>query len=297
MPASVTAVTAAIRARHGEVVRACLFYGSCLRDGQYDDAVLDFFVLVDSYRRFHRGRLAAMANALVPPSYYYLEVPFREGRLRAKYAVIALSAFERGCSADAFVPTLWARMAQPCALTFTRDDEVRGRVTRALAAAVEATAAAALPLVRARFTPEQLWTRAFRESYRTEFRAERRNRPEQLHDAFADRYAALTAAALRGRARPDGNGGAGPRFAHRAASARRLRSRASWLGRRVAGRALHALRLIKNAYTFDDGLDYVLWKIERHSGVRAEPRPWQRRHPLLAVPSLAWRLYRRGAFR
>jgi hypothetical protein len=42
---------------------------------------------------------------------------------------------------------------------------------------------------------------------------------------------------------------------------------------------------------------YILWKIERHSGVKATATPWQRRHPLLAAPGLAWRLYRRGAFR
>jgi hypothetical protein len=60
---------------------------------------------------------------------------------------------------------------------------------------------------------------------------------------------------------------------------------------------LHVLRLAKAAFTFAGGLDYILWKIARHSGVTAEPTPWQRRHPLMAAPVLAWRLYRRGAFR
>jgi hypothetical protein len=41
----------------------------------------------------------------------------------------------------------------------------------------------------------------------------------------------------------------------------------------------------------------VLWKVKRHSGVVLPVTEWQRRHPLLAAPVLAWRLYRLGAFR
>jgi hypothetical protein len=37
--------------------------------------------------------------------------------------------------------------------------------------------------------------------------------------------------------------------------------------------------------------------MERHSGVRVEATPWQRRHPLIGGWLVAWRLYRRGAFR
>ncbi len=70
-----------------------------------------------------------------------------------------------------------------------------------------------------------------------------------------------------------------------------------WAGRRVLGKTLSVLRLIKSAFTFDGGVDYILWKIERHSGVRLPVSPWQRRHPLLASPVFLWRLYRLGAIR
>ena len=42
---------------------------------------------------------------------------------------------------------------------------------------------------------------------------------------------------------------------------------------------------------------YILWKIERHSGVRVEVTPRQRRHPFIFALPLFWRLYRQGAFR
>ena len=41
----------------------------------------------------------------------------------------------------------------------------------------------------------------------------------------------------------------------------------------------------------------MLWKLERHSGVRLDATERQRRYPLLFAWPLAWRLYRLKAFR
>lgn len=67
--------------------------------------------------------------------------------------------------------------------------------------------------------------------------------------------------------------------------------------RRLLGKTLNVARLIKAAFTFAGGVDYLLWKVERHSGVRIEPTPFLRRHPLLGIWGVAWRLWRRGGFR
>jgi hypothetical protein len=57
------------------------------------------------------------------------------------------------------------------------------------------------------------------------------------------------------------------------------------------------LRLLKGMLTFEGGVDYILWKIRRHSGVAVDAPPRLRRHPILAAGVLAWRIYRRGGFR
>jgi hypothetical protein len=44
-------------------------------------------------------------------------------------------------------------------------------------------------------------------------------------------------------------------------------------------------------------MDYVAWKVERHSGVRIDVKPWQRRFPLLAAPGLYLKLRRLGVLR
>jgi hypothetical protein len=71
----------------------------------------------------------------------------------------------------------------------------------------------------------------------------------------------------------------------------------SWWFRRVQGKILSTLRLLKAAATFDDALDYLLWKIQRHSGVFIEPSRLQRRYPVIFAWPLLFRLWRKGAFR
>ena len=65
----------------------------------------------------------------------------------------------------------------------------------------------------------------------------------------------------------------------------------------MMGKLLSFSRLFKSAFTFDDPVDYLLWKIERHSGVRETATPLQHRYPLIFAWPLVWRLYRKGAFR
>jgi hypothetical protein len=77
----------------------------------------------------------------------------------------------------------------------------------------------------------------------------------------------------------------------------RLRCRAGWLARRAGNRLLHVLRLLKAAGTFANGVDYLCWKVERHSGVRVEPTERMRRQPRRTAWRLLVRLWRHGALK
>lgn len=292
-----------IRSRIGRSAAAVLFYGSCLRRGgdrPPDEAeILDFYALVDDYRSAYPRRLVAWANRLLPPNVFYIEESIDGRRLRAKYAVISLRQFARGVSQRSVQVALWARFAQPSRLVCVRDAEARHATGRALATAAATLVARVLPLMPSRFAPADLWTRAFRETYRAELRAEGSQQALSLYAAAPARYDALTPLilrALRVAFRYESGDGAIALEAPVGATARR-RAEASWFVRRVVGKLLNALRILKSIFTFEGGLSYVLWKVERHSGVRLPVTAWQQRHPLLCAPLLAWRLYRRGAFR
>ena len=299
VPAGAQALAHALLARHGAAVQAILLYGSCYRRGDDRDGLVDLYLLVDGYRSVHGAGLAAVANRVLPPNVYLLEAPLGDRVLRAKYAVISLDALERGTGRRAFHPYFWGRFAQPAALLYARSDAVAARVRAALAAAVATFVARVVPMLPGEFDARMLWQRGLLLSYRAELRAER---PESVHALYAAapaHYASLTRAALARTSFVATTVGAAEalRFRVQLPAGFRLRSHLGWAGRRGLGKILSVLRLVKGLFTFQGGPDYILWKIQRHSGVAVEVPPRARLHPLLAAWAVAWRLYRRRAFR
>ena len=132
------------------------------------------------------------------------------------------------------------------------------------------------------------WARGFRESYRTELRPESsEERSREIVAKYSDRYEQLMQA-VYGSPNADG--------AYTLPTSSKGKNQWQWFFRRLIGRPITAIRVLCSAATFDGGLDYVLRKIERHSGVTVQPSPFQRRHPVLCAPVLGWKLWRKGAF-
>lgn len=282
VPERVAAIAEAARRRHGGGVCAILAYGSALRERDDASKMVDLYLLVDGYREAGQGRWLSLANRILPPNVYYLETEHAGARVRSKYAMVSLAQLEVLVAPSTLHPYFWARFAQPTALAWARDVAVSERVYRLLARAVLTLVGEAWLLTSAADPPPTRWVRAFTETYRTELRAEGPERAHQLYRTHAARYEAIAVAAagldVGGNPRP-------------AAVLRR------WRLRRILGKVLSVLRLLKAAFTFQDGAAYLASKIEQHSGVPVHLTVWQRRHPILASGGLAWRLYRQGAFR
>jgi hypothetical protein len=295
---AVRALTDEILLRYGSSAQAVLFYGSCLHTGDPYEGIIDLYLLVDDYRLAYRRRLYAILNKLLPPNVFYLEFPF-EGRIvRTKYAVLSLADFQRGTSMRWFQSYLWARFAQPAALIYARDDHVAERVQAALTQAVLTFVTRVLPQVAPRITARDLWCKGLLLSYRAELRPERLDKLGRLFDAESEYYEQLTGAALAEVPFPVEiiRGTAPIRYHARIPTRVRVHSRLAWRIRRLQGKSLSVLRILKSLFTFQGWLDYGLWKIEQHSGIAIEVTPRLRRHPLLAACLLFWRAYRRGAF-
>ena len=267
----VTAMAAAIAARHGDASRAVLFYGSCLRERQLDGLMLDFYLIVSDYGAAYDKRWLAKANALIPPNVF----PFHHGALAAKYAVLSEADFHRLNGPETRSVSVWARFAQPSRLVWAKDDQARNKAIDAVARAAPALLAAARPM------PEgdqlELWRHAFALTYSAELRAERKGRPGSIVDTDPDRYRRFLNPALSAIDRDAPIGG--------------------WARRRFEGKLLSVLRLAKASATYAGGAEYIAWKINRHAGTDIHLKPWQKRHPLLAAISLLPRLLRSGAIR
>lgn len=275
--AEINAIAQSIRTRYEASVLAILGYGSCLRGEHVNDTLVDFYVLVEDYKTTHKNFFATIGNTLLPPNVYYQECSYNNQIIRCKYAVITLDQFHKKVSPATTNPYFWARFCQPTAIIYARDERTRSSVIEALMMAVTTTMREAEKLAPETLAHE-MWVEIFSNTYRTELRSERSNRAtqivtanlayyEELHDAVINQPLSTTA------------------------------DTSNWYQRRIVGKMLSVLRLIKAAFTFDGGADYLAWKITRHSGVEINLTPWQRRHPILAAPKLFWQLYAKDAFR
>ncbi|MEO6247215.1 MAG: hypothetical protein ABIO85_01345 [Sphingomicrobium sp.] len=269
--ARVTTLAAAIAAKHGSASRAVLFYGSCLRESQLDGLMLDFYLIVADYRSVYLKRWLRLANRLIPPNVF----PIEHDGLAAKYAVLSEADFHRLNGPETRNVSVWARFAQPSRLVWTKDAAASEKAAAAIARAAPTLLGAALPSVGHLDDDLDLWRQAFALTYSAELRAEKKTRGTSVVDADPERYRAFTAPAL----------------------AVAVRSASGWTRRRIEGKALSVIRLAKASATYAGGIDYIIWKINRHAGTAIEVRPWQRKHPLLAAISLLPRLLRSGAIR
>jgi len=273
----VSEMAAAIAANYRGTL-GVIFYGSCLRDATLS-GMLDFYVIVEDYRRAYGGGWRILANQILPPNVF----PYASDDLAAKYAVLSYDHLQRETSVSARDPSTYARLSQPVRLAWQASPQARDRIAACIGQAMDTLLTFAAPL-SPQGDPLAVWRTAFANTYRTELRAERAGRGDSIVDADPERYR-LAAAAL-----PDAIRGPFP-DKHVAAA------RDGQLHSERVGKRRQVMKLAKASFTFAGGIDYLAWKVSRHSGAEVVIKPWQRRWPLLGAVVLVPRLLMRGAIR
>jgi hypothetical protein len=235
----------------------------------------DFYVLLDRYPRGWRFWL----GRLLPPT---VLVQKADG-LRAKVTVLTTAQLRHAVDRD-FHPYFRARFAQPMPVLYARNtmvqtlvDDVRGLSAQRLMESVgRSWPPGGLP------ASALFWQHTFRLTYGAELRSESSEKIAELYMADMAHYDTLHAAFVP---------------VHASAGNHARWAGLSWRCRQLVGKIFSALRIIKSALTFDDPLDYLAWKVGRHSGVLLQPSDRARRWPLLFGWGYVWRLYRLGGFR
>jgi len=287
LPPRVAAVCDIIETKHEERVLAFIYYGSSLRELENPEKMLDFYVIVDSYRKTHKNPVRALLNALIPPAVYYLEhTDATSVTSTCKYSIMSITAFEKRCSSKALLSQTWGRFSQPCALLRPKSEAITSRIIAARENAIRHIAAETASFFGQSVTPQNFWARAFHESYRTELRPESSlERSAEIVKRYLSRYERLSVILYQV-----------DRGLIYLPETRRKGAKIRWFLRRLLGKPMTAIRVLNSAATFEGGLDYVLRKLKNHSGVTINPTPFQRRHPVLCAPVLGWKLWRKGAF-
>jgi len=295
--ASLAPLLGEIRQKHGDALLAILVYGSWLRGKR--DTMLDFYVLVEDYRTLD-SRWQGWMCKLLPPNVYHIHHKTDDSNgssldLRAKYALLTLNRFCKAMKHD-FHSYFWARFAQPCEVLYVRDEPTRSSLEGAFRSASATFIRRVVPAMPASFSSNELWTHGLSLTYQCELRTESSNRGESIYEYNPGYYDEVTRDFSRNETTLSYSGSEKAFKNQSNASATRW-SPVSWWLRRVQGKLLSMARLFKAAFTFNEPLEYLLWKIERHSGIYIAPSERQLRHPLIFAWPLLWKLYRKGAFR
>jgi len=281
-----------LRSRFGNSLVAIILYGSCLRTNQYDEGVIDLYVIVDNYTAAYVDKTSRLINKLLPPNVFYLETSKEGTTIRAKYAVISLVDFRRGCSYW-FHSYLWSRFAQPSRLLYVRDTITRADLYEILARALLTFLKTTIPAMTTTvINTSMIWNNGLGLTYAAELRPERHTRAREITEQNLDDFTRLTNLAAPVL----------PQLLQQTASGEflstidnRLHRRVYWLWRirRWQGLVLSVLRLSKAVYTFRDCVSYAAWKIHRHTGINITVTPRLQRHPILFGFSVLWQLIKR----
>ncbi|MDW3094328.1 MAG: hypothetical protein R8G33_01515 [Gammaproteobacteria bacterium] len=272
-----------LKSKFQDSLLSIVFYGSCMRTHEYDNAMLDFYVIVEDYSQAYSNRWYSIANTLLAPNVFYQQVQI-DGRIyRAKYAVVSKSALSSGVKS--FHPYFWARFTQPLALIYVDHEQVKKWLVEVQCIAASTFIHSIINVVEGEISSEKLWVKGLQLTYGAELRAEKMQRASLIYHSQRAFYDGLTFNIFP-KNQLDSLVGKAKLFAS-----------LKWKLRKILGKFLSILRLMKATTTFVNGVDYIAWKIERHTGEEVIVSERLRKYPLLYGWPLLFKLYKQGKIR
>ena len=271
-----------------------ILYGSCLRNRNIQEGVVDLYIVVNNYNNAYKEKYLRVFNSLLPPNVFYIEVDEQDKLIRAKYAVISLADLNHGVN-NWFHSYIWSRFAQPVRILYCCDRETKIRLYYLFSKSVILFLKNTIPgLGQGNFDTESIWINGLTLSYTAELRPENKNRAKYItHQSMGDfiRITQYAAPAITEYLREL------PRGYYQTTSTimQTKRNLSQWRLRRWQGRILSILRLTKAVFTFKDCVNYAAWKINRHTGINIKVTPVLQRHPILFGFNILWRLIKRDA--
>ncbi len=292
VPPLVAEFAAHIAATFPEAARAILFSGSALFNDALDEEILDFHLIVSDYEAAYAKPSLAKWNRRLPPNVF----PFEHHGLKAKVAILSEADFHGLNRADAPIAAIWSRFAQPSRLVWSADEEAQKMTVRSVSGAAPILLNAALAYVEREVDVLDLWQSGFSLSFAAKLHLGGKDRPAILVERDPQRYETFGRAALHHSM--IANEVRGDKVHILADPERRIPAeRNRWPALKRRGKMLSVARLVKAAFTYKGGADYLAWKVKRHTGKPVTVRRWQRRWPLLGATFLLPRLWTKGTTR
>jgi hypothetical protein len=274
----------AIKSEYKKSLLGIIFYGSCMRTREYQDAMLDFYVIVDEYQHAYSSCWYSITNKILPPNVFYLPVELSDQVYRSKYAVMSQSSLSSAVE-KSFHPYFWARFTQPLSFIYAVNDDVKKWVAEVQCVAATTFVGSVKNCLEGDFTSEELWVKGLQLTYSAELRTETKQRAGVIYNSQRDFYDGITASLFSGK------------LNNHSTSKMKISTSIKWKLRAILGKILSVLRLMKATTTFVNGVDYIAWKIERHTGEKIVVSDNLRKHPLIYGWPLLLKFYRQGKIR
>jgi hypothetical protein len=270
-----------------------VFFGSRRTGAAHANAwsAYDLFVIVHRYRPFYEamrraglsgkgaGLLAGLSRWL-PPTQYSIRFP--DSSIHLKTTIIRTDTFHRETSPRRRDHFCIGRLFQPSRILYARDRATRQALVDDLVSAHAETWGWSRPWLPSRFDADGYGLSALRVSMSWEVRPEPAGRAEVLWDAQREEQvpvfeALLSDLAGRGEIVPVSDAEGLWSAAHPASRGETLRLKLYF--RRSILRS--TTRWLKHVLTFEDWLEYILRKAQRHGGEPIELTERERRWPLI----------------
>lgn len=268
-----------------ESLVAVIFYGSCMRTGEYEDALLDFYLVVKNYRSAYQNCWHAFLNKVLPPNVFFSQIQVNNTLYRAKFAVISQADLHKRTSFDAFHPYFWARLTQPIAIVFSRSEQDFAWLIKIQIQAAMTFLKKTTPLLLNRQSSLALWKNGLGLTYAAELRAESGQRAEVIYKSDSTYYDFYFNQLFK------------VKYLDSNYSKYLFFHKLKWKVCIYYGKYISILRLLKASLTFVGGVDYIAWKIHRHTGEKIIVSSKLRKYPWIFCWSFLWRLYVKGKIR
>lgn len=258
-----------------------VFYGSCMRSRNYKDAMLDFYVIVDQYKHAYTKRWYRIANSVLPPNVFFIQTEVNGYIYRAKYAVMSQKGLLAGVE-KAFHSYFWARFTQPISYIYARDESFQRWLANIQSKAAQSFFKDMISNFECTPTSEEFWIKGLQLTYASELRAESKVRAALIYHNdykfYHDVYSVLMAESHVNKKN-------------------KYLILIKWKIRILLGKMLSVLRLMKATTTFVGGVDYIAWKISRHSGEPIVVSEKMRKHPWIYCWPVIFKLIKQGKIR
>ena len=276
--------------KYGDSVEAVLLYGSWLRGER--DTLPDFYVILKDYRQLPT-LWQRTANKILEPNVYQLILVESDSKCSAKYATVSMRSLEEKIT-NGFHPYLWARFSQPSKILYTKSKVVLDTLNALMHHSAIRMMEEVLGMLPPAFTSRCMWKTALTLTYASELRAENPSKINSLIDHYESYFESrvLENSNALGLIEVTKH-----EWTFHCSNQFRFKSRLRWKVRKTLGVLLSVARLLKATSTFNQPLQYLLWKIERHTGIKENATELQLKHPLIFSWPLLWKLYRKGGFK